>query len=80
MTAMALCVAFSKRHHVLCVGFRPTVDPVSKSLFLPGFLKVLNQEPARNPLSFFPQKGSVLFEQDTNRKFGRGEKKRGFKG
>lgn len=51
MTGVALCVALSERHGVLCAGSHPTVDPVSKNIFLPGFLKTLNQEPARNPLS-----------------------------
>ena len=51
MTGVALCVALAERHRVLCAGSHPTVDPVSKSIFLPGFLKTLHQEPARNPLS-----------------------------
>lgn len=52
MTGVALCVALSERHGVLCAGSHPTVDPVSKNIFLPGFLKALNQEAARDPLSF----------------------------
>lgn len=77
MTGVALCVALSERHGVLCAGSHPTVDPVSKNIFLPGFLKSLNQEPARNPLS---SGGTCVSCTRLERKICMGRKKEGFKG
>lgn len=78
MTGVALCVALSERHGVLCAGSHPAVDPVSKNIFLPGFLKTLNQEPARNLLS----SGGTRMSRNEIRKEnvdGEGERE-GFKG
>lgn len=77
MTGVALCVALSERHGVLCAGSHPTVDPVSKNIFLHGFLKTLNQEPARNPLS----SGELSISwMRCKRKIWMGREKEGFKG
>lgn len=79
MTGVALCVALSERHGVLCAGSHPTVDPVSKNIFLPGFLKALNQEAARNPLSFILGRDSFYLTRMRNEIWDR-EEKEGLKG
>lgn len=79
MTGVALCVALSERHGVLCAGSHPTVDPVSKNIFLPGFLKALNQEAARDPLSFVLGR-DVYYLNGAWKESWDGEEKEGLKG
>lgn len=77
MTGVALCVALSERHGVLCAGSYPTVDPVSKNIFLHSFLKTLNQEAARNPQSSGEMSISRI---RCERQIWMGREKEGFKG